>query len=101
MANALNVRYEPNDNDRALAQAQAQQGPSQPAEEEAPPTADPQPAPAGEPDEYDIGLTDADFEAYCLEQQQKRHKIRDRRLQKRAPSASSSAALNASGWLAS
>ncbi len=114
VANALGVRYKPNAADRAL--SAAQQAPQQPAEE-APPTADPQAAPA----DVELGddLTDEDWETAFAQiqagtgqggqQQQKRHRISDHRLRKRAPSAASSAvsavsnssAAIVSGWLAS
>lgn len=94
VANALGVRYAPNATDVEL--LRASQAPSQSAEEEAPPTADPQAAPADT--EFDGGLTEEDWEAAFDElqeetgqggQQEKRHEIPNRRLRKRAPSASS------------
>ncbi|MCJ1280543.1 hypothetical protein MMC21_008372 [Puttea exsequens] len=100
VANALGVRYTPNAADRALVQAQP--APPQPTGQAAPPTADPQAAPADV--EFDDGLTEEDWEAAFPQlqadtrqggQQQKRHRIRDRRLRKRAHSTASAACL----WL--
>ena len=91
VANALGVKYEPDATDRAL--AQAQHAPAQAAGDEAPATADPQPAPD---DEFDDGLNDADWQAAydALDQmggqQQKRHRLSARRLRKREPTTSSS-----------
>ena len=112
VANALGVRYTPNAADRALVQAQP--APPQPTGQAAPPTADPQAAPADV--EFDDGLTEEDWEAAFPQlqadtrqggQQQKRHRIRDRRLRKRAHSTASAAVIavsesavpSVSGWL--
>ena len=122
VAQALGVRYLPTAAERLAAQQAPPQPAPQPApppaEEEAPPTADPQAAPVDV--EFDETMTDedwaaafpdiqADTEQGGQQQQQKRHRVRDRRLRKRAPSAASSAvsavsnspAAIVTGWLAS
>ncbi|KAK4690262.1 hypothetical protein P7C71_g6485, partial [Lecanoromycetidae sp. Uapishka_2] len=101
----LNVRWEPNAHDRALAQA-ARPAPAAVPGQGAPAIADPAPQPADA--EFDMDLTDADFEAAYAkleadigqgEQQQQKRSWRRRDILQERDASSSAPAV--SGWEAS